>query len=157
MKLRAIVGIIVGSSSRVLNRAMIVKCNDTGGHSLANSVAGVGNRRVTGGPTAGPLSSLRKGVTNIRVVGGKHTNSSPRVHVHKAGSVGNCGPLCVMSKLFGSGVGFLGPRSVRSVRMLGSPSSLTVFNMHNTGNMVVVAAGGTGRKRAEIGVGASFN
>lgn len=151
------VGIGVRRSDRLVSRIIMINCNDTGGHSLANSVIAIGTSRVTSGPSAGPLTSVRNGITNMRIIGANHTKRSPRVHIHNAGSVGNFGPLCIMSKLFASGVGCLGATSVRSVRVLGSPSSLTVFNIHNTGNMVVVAAGETGVKGAVIGVGSSIN
>lgn len=41
----------------------------------------------------------------------------------------------------------IGSGSVRSVRMLGSTTTATVCNSQNTGNIVVIAAGGKGGKK----------
>lgn len=49
-------------------------------------------------------------------------------------------------------VGSVSPGRVRDVSVLGSTSTATIFNMQNTGNIILVAAGENGRK----GTGVSF-
>lgn len=157
---RGILGIAVGRSARLLSRMMIVNCNSVGGDSLANSIADVGDRSLVG---AGPVDvgrKLRKHVTNIRIGRGSNTPKTKMdVRVHNTGSFSaSARPLCVISnvpfaddkvpKANGSNVvratgplSAVGPSSVRSVRVLGSTSTATVCKSHNTGNIMLVAAG----------------
>lgn len=147
-------GVALGRSARALSRMIIINCNAVGGSSLANSITSIGTRRVVGQGPIGLKRNLRKTTTNMSIV---HSSNSPRknfsVHVHNITAIGNStSPLCMISNIrMKASVSFLGPGSMRSVRVLGSTSTATVCNAHNTGNIVVVAAGGNNGKGTGIG------
>lgn len=145
---RSIVGMGLHRSTRLLRRIIIVNCNSTGTGSLATPVSIIGRGRLVGIPASSPVTTLRKGMPNIGVVGSKAPNRNPGIAVHNVNSFNSASPLCMISKVFCSGVGFLGGSSVRSVAVLGSTSTSTVCNMHTTGNIMVVAAGGKDHGRS---------
>lgn len=161
---------ILGRSVGVLSSMIIMNCNAIGGESLAKTVSAVGTSRVKLTNVSSVNRTLRKGTTNLCIHrGDTRPNKKLSVLMHKTNSVGTGGsPLCVMSKFPVTGLsrvtssshgvspkarnmlGFLGPGSMRSVRMLGSTDTASVCNTHTTGNMMVVAAGHKGRKGAGI-------
>lgn len=147
------VDVALRSSSGTLGRIIIVNCNITGGSSLANSIATVGPSSGGGNIIIGTRSVLANGITNMGVADGSNApNNNTGVHIHNNSSLGTSGsPLVIVSNLTVSGsnmgnlsglLSMMGPRSVRSFDILGSTSTATVCNSHNSGNIVVVAAGG---------------
>lgn len=147
------VQIALGRSARVLSRIMIINCKAVGGDSVANTVSSMSMSSLMGHAAAGPTRTLRNGVTNMGVVGTNNgTNTNIRIGVHNIGAFNSGRPLCVVSN-FPNSVRGIGPRSVRSVRMLGSNTTTTVCNSITTGNIVVMAAGGNGGNS----VGVSFD
>lgn len=138
-------------SGRLVSRIIIVNCNVRHGSSLANSMNTIGDGSLAGITAPGITGTLRKHISNICVSTGNTPKDSPRMHVHNVNAAGGDGPLCIISNVFVSSVSFLDARSVRSVRILGSTSTATVCNSHNTGNIVVIAAGRKARKGTIIG------
>lgn len=155
---RAIVGMILGSTDRLLSRMIIVNCKTIGGDSLADSVSAMGKGRVARAMANGTVSTLRNGVGNIRMADNNNPNTRPGILVHNMAAMGKASPLCMMSNVpMNAGVGFLGDGSVRSVRILGSTSTTTVCKAHTSGNIVLVAAGGKVTKGAGVDFGTSTN
>lgn len=54
-------------------------------------------------------------------------------------------------------LGSIVPDRIRSISMLGSTTSTTVCNSQTTGNIVLVAAGGNGRKGLAFGCSNGMN
>lgn len=152
MNKHAAVGIMLGRTTRLLSRIIIVNCNTIGGDSLADSVTAMGNSRVARAIANGTVSTLRNGMGNMRIADNNNPKTAPGILVHNMAAMGNAGPLCMISNVpMNSGVGFLGDGSVTSVRMLGSTSTTTVCNAHTSGNIVLVAAGGNGANGTHVG------
>lgn len=153
-----LVGVGVRPSARTLSRIIMVNCNAIGGHSLANTITSVGGRSIAITPADGIVRTLRKGVTNVSVIGSdKRINRSISVLLHNSHSVCNDGrPLFVVSNV-PKDCDRIGPSSVRDISMLGSTSSATVCNSTKTGNMIVVAAGHKGRKGTAMGFSTCCN
>lgn len=155
------VSIALRSSDGRLSRIVMMTCTATGGCDFAKTTSAMGKSRVTGLRMTDISHTLRNAISNIRTdTSDKRPNASTRVHVHNVKSVGTSDtPLCMISNIpFSNSIGTVGPSSVTSVAILGSTTSTTLCNSHNTGKIVVVAAG---RKRASsgaaIGMGTSFN
>lgn len=148
-------------SSRLVSRMMIANCVSRGGTDLANSITIIGVGSMTSVPAKGILSDLRKHITNVGVAASNAPNNkgaSALIHNGSSfqGSTGS--PLCIVSNIVAHrGVSsVLSSGSMRSVRMLGSTTSTSVCNTRTTGNIVVVAAGHTGGKRAHISFSVSL-
>lgn len=160
---RSILGVVLSRSARGLRRIIIVNCNSMGGDSLANTINSVRMSGIRNVDIGSMSRVLRKHASNLCVMrGSKVPNTDSAIHVHNNGSVSNNGrPLCVVSNVpicpdtstdraTLDPLGSVPASSVRSVRILGSTSSATVCNSHNTGNIVVMAAGGNGDNGASI-------
>lgn len=150
------VSMALSSSAGTLSRIIIVNCNATGQGSVANSITAIDSRMLDTIPMTSTARTLRNGVTNMRVAAARNSPSTRvGVHMHNNNSVANSGaPLFVMSNFPMRSVDSVPTSSVRSVAMLGSTSSATVCNSHNTGNMVLMAAGDKGRKGLDMSCGA---
>lgn len=99
-------------------------------------------------------------MSKLHIIGAaKRPNDSPGVALHKKTAVAKSGDttLVVISKVIHGGVTSVGSSSVRSVRILGSTTSATVCNTHTGKNIVLVRAGGNGRKGMSIGCGFGVN
>lgn len=160
MKGRGIVGVRVTTSTVGLSRMITVKCNVTGGDSLANTITSVGSRGLAGSGMKAIAATLRKLTTNIRIAANSMgPNKSTSIIVHKMNSLQtNDRPLCVISNVpMRKNLRSLSSNSVRSVRVLGSTSSTSVCNSENSGNMMLIAAGGNADKGTGVSLGTSFN
>lgn len=171
-------GIRLGSSARALSRMIMITCNATEGDSLANTATDL---HPSTGSTSGATSFgglLRNGITKLGMASSVTTpKTTDSIAVHNTGSLHKSGrPLCIVSgiprssakrftrstvnnnsfRVTRSPLDTLGPTSVRSVAMLGSTSTATVCNSHNTGNIVVVAAGGKGTNGTGMGIATGF-
>lgn len=137
------VGIILDRSDGTLSRMVIVNCNDMGGRGLASSISGVASRTIGRHPMTALKRTLTNGLTNIHTRDADNIpNRRLRVHVHNIGAVGNDdSPLCIVSNMPCRDVDSVGPTSITSVRILGSTSTASVCNTHNTGKIVLVRAG----------------
>lgn len=146
-------GIHFASSSRLLSRMIMMNCNMRGGDMLSSTIDHIADRRLSGNGPAGVRGTLGNGISNMRVVSGSNRpNTRSGVHVQNANAIGGSSPLCVMSNVPSrDNVDRLGPSSVRSVRILGSTTSTTVCKTHNTGNIMLVAAGGNAGKGTALG------
>lgn len=132
-------------SDRLLRRIIMINCNIRHGDSLANTITSMGTTSTLGGaPANGMSSTLRKHVTNMSILSNSNGPArSGAVHMHNVGSVATrANPLIIVSNFVNNSLRSLGPSSVRSVRMLGSTSTATICNSHNTGNILLIAAGG---------------
>lgn len=175
------VEIALGGSTGLLSRIIMATLNVTGGRgSLACSARMMGNSRLTHIGSPGVVGTLTNGATNIRV-GGDSSNlkNSSGIVVHNGHSMDKDGrPLCIVSNMpfnssagrgasaavnksgsdngcsHNSNVSGLGPSSVRDVGVLGNPTTTTLCNDSTTGNIIVVAAGGNGRKHTDVDFGA---
>lgn len=138
---------ILSRSTRVLSRIIIVKCNAVGGDSLAKTISSVNGGSVGSSPMSGLKRTVRKGVSNIRVMSTNGPKSGMSVGVHNLNSVGGYSPLIIVSKIPASlNLSSLGVTSIRHLSMLGSTSTATVCNSQKTGKIIVVAAGHNARK-----------
>lgn len=139
--------VILGRSAGALSRIIIVNCNARHGNSIADSMTDIGTSGFMG-KTIGSIKRLvRKGMTNLTVAGpGNSPAKDARVHLHNAGAVNKTGatPLMLVSKV-PKRLNAITPRSIRDISILGSNSTTTVCNAHNAGNIVLVAAGRTGK------------
>lgn len=171
IKCRASFGMMLGSSAGALSRVVIMKCNSRGGTGLANTISSIGvSRTLKSHPLLGTTSTLRKTIPKLFISGNNGTpkaDGSFRVHktcsLNIGGSSKACkgavGPLMLVSGIRKS-VSVVGPRSVRSVGILGSTTSTTVCNTHTTKNIVLIAAGHPGNTsefRLGCGGGFTFN
>lgn len=165
---RASLGIIVVSSARTLRRMIMMNCNSRGGTGLAKTMSSIGvSRMLNSHPVLGTSSTLRKTIPKLFMSGKNGTpkaDGSFRVHktcsINIGGSSNSCkgavGPLMLVSGIRNS-LSVMGPRSVRSVDMLGSTTSTTVCNTHTTNNMVIIAAGHPGNTTGfSLGCGGGF-
>lgn len=147
----------LGRSSRVLSRIIIINCKAVGGGSLANTITTIGNSSLTTHGAARLSATLRNTTSNIAMA---HSGDTPKtatdVRVQNIAAVNRADPLIVMSKVPKS-VGRIGPRSMRDVSILGSTTSTSVCNSHTTTNIVMVAAGHTGRSSLSLGCGFRCN
>lgn len=152
--------VVLGRSLRGLSRIIIINCNITGGQSLANSITSIGKRGLRRATSFDTTRTLRKETTNIAVLSADTgPNRSIRIHIHNGHSLGTAGsPLCIISNVpVIITLDRLDPSSVRSIRILGSTSTATVCKSHNTGNIVLMAAGGKGRNGIRISCGNCMN
>lgn len=156
------------SSTRLLNRIIMVNCNATGGGSLAKSIATVDTSGVMGNTIASTASVLINGTTNMDIVASNNTpKTNTAVHIHNNSSVSTSGgPLVIVSNIpmSSNNVGNVSgpltairPGSVRAFAVLGSTSTATVCNSHTSGNIVVVGAGGKGSKHMRINCDNAFS
>lgn len=148
---QGIVGIALSSRDGRLRRMVMMTCTATGGCDFAKTTSAVGTNRVRGLRASDMSHMLRNAMSNMRTdTTDNRPKASTRVHVHNVNSVGTSDtPLCIISNIpFSNDIGSVGPSSVSSVAILGSTTSTTLCNSHNTGNIVVVAAG---RKRRSSG------
>lgn len=139
------VGIALRTSTMLLRSIIMVNCTTIPHESLAKSMASIDDGRLSGIPMDSIARTLAKHVTNIVIRRDRNApNTSVSMHIHKNVSVARDGrPLCVVSNFPDrSNVSALSPTRVRAVSILGSTSTATVCNTHNTGNMIMVAAGG---------------
>lgn len=148
------IGIIVTRSARALSRIIIMNAS-VGGDSLAKTITDIDSGILRRGPIAGMGRTLRNHITNIFVSRPAHPASSTSVGVHNVGAVGkSASPVCIVSNVIVSGsfskFGTIGLGSITSVRILGSTSTATLCNSHNSGNIIIVAAGGNGGNRNGI-------
>lgn len=153
------VGVALRRSGRLLSRIMIVNCKDIGHGSMAATMSAISAGSLSRHPVMSTTRTLRNGTTNISIVRpDNRPNKNVDVHMHNAASFGNDGsPLCMISNIPISGVGFLSPGSVRDLSVLGSTSSTTVCNSHTTGNIMLVAAGTKTRNGTGITLGMRCN
>lgn len=130
-----------------------------GGTSLTKSITIVRNGDFGSRPITHIRSTLGKHVSNIRMVSDNIPNNTVGVHMHNTDSIGGDGsPLCMMSNVIHrANLRNVDPRSVRDVRILGSTSSATVCNTHNTGNIIVMRAGDNGTNTTRIAFSNDFN
>lgn len=147
--------VMLRRSGGALSRIIIVNCNAMGEHSLANSITSIAKRGLTTGPITGITRTLRKRLPNMDIASrSNHPNTNVSVHVHNNNSVARSGsPLFVMSNIRIDNVSSVPTSGVRDVSILGSTTSATVCNTHNTGNMVLIAAGKNGSNQISIGCG----
>lgn len=158
-------GMVLGSSSRLLRRIMIANCNAFGGTSFAKTTSAMGASALRSMPILSITSGLSNGITNIAFNSDSDgPNSMDDVHMHNVNSVGTKGgPLCIVSKApiadkslsrfacdstKASVLSSLGAGSVRSVAIVGSTTTTSLCNSHTTGNIIIVAAGDKGRNGA---------
>lgn len=150
------VGVVLISSTEGLSRIIIATLNvghSRGALNCTTDATGTSRLAITGSNSL--VDNLRNGVTNIRVSNNNIANASRGIMVHNVSSISDGGPLCVISNIpvggshlnsgsisFNDNTNSVGPRSVRSMAMLGNTSTATLCNSHTTGNIVVVAAGG---------------
>lgn len=143
-----VLGIGVRKSGRILSRIIIINTNARGGMSVANTVATARNVRL-GTPASSLADSLTNGLTNIVSAGDDNRpNSASTFCVHNVGAFNNItAPLVLLSniRVSSKSLGHVPTRDVRDFSILGSTSTATVCNGHNTGNIVLIAAGRKGR------------
>lgn len=153
-------GVILGSGTVNLSSIIIVNCNSRHGSSLANNVITINRRGLRVIAAGGLVSGLTKRVPNVGIAAdGTGPNRSRSLHIHNRGSLDTSGsPLVIVSNVpCDKSLNSVSPSVVRGVSMLGSTSSTTVCNSHNTGNMVLVRAGGNGGKTPAISCGKRIN
>lgn len=155
------VSVVLGRSAGALSRIIVMNCRRIGGGSLANTITGMGVRSLLGAPTSSFSRALNKHVTKMGMDSNRNVpNKAVGVIVHNGGSLARSGsPLCIVSKFpmrSPTVTTAVGPSSTRSIRILGSTSTATVCNTHNTGNIIVVAAGGKGIKGPRLGCSKDF-
>lgn len=146
-------GVMVRRSSGVVSRIIIANCVTRGGTDLANSMTIIGVGRITSVPANGIVSNLRNQMTNVGMAASNGPNKKgASAGLHNVAAVGGSSPLCIVSNVRArSGItSVVSSGSIRSVRILGSTTSTTVCNTRTTGNIVVVAAGHTGRNSIGI-------
>lgn len=136
-------GVALHRSSRTLRRIIIANFNlSRGGTALANTIATINSRSVDHSITSATSNTLINGVTNLGAHrASNHPKTAADVRVHGVNS-----PLCIVSNIRSSTNRFGGVSfgSVRDVSMLGSTST-TVCNIHTTGNIIIIGAGGNGQ------------
>lgn len=102
----AIVGIILRRSARVLSRMIIatLKLGHRRG-TLKCTIARIGNSSLGTTGAVSPMTTLRKGMTNIRVHrSSKNVFKTAGVRVHNTSALGKGGrPVCIVSKIVLSG------------------------------------------------------
>lgn len=150
---RAAFGVALRRSARGLRRMIIINCNSSIGGSLAATIADMDDGSFLTNTIGSPVRVISKGMTKIII--GDITTTSPGadndVRIHKTSSLGTNGdPLVIVSNVPKKSLHGLTRSSVRSVAMLGSNSTTTVCNSHNTGNMVLMAAGRKGTNGAAV-------
>lgn len=150
--------VVLGRSARSLSRIMMMKCNARGGMGLANSITAVSSSGLIGHADTGIAGVLTKRVPNIAVVRGANRpkTSTKMLHIHNLKAVKSTDTVIIISKMR-SAVDDISPGSVRGVSVLGSTTTSTVCNMHTTGNIVLVAAGGKAGKHAVMSCSKCMN
>lgn len=150
--------IAVGRSDNVTLRSIAVMTfTGRGGRSMLNSISAVGPTRL-GAADDGLAAKFTKGLTKmITCREDKRPNrSGTRFFVHNIAAFKAKGtsPLVLVSgvRLASSSLTELGASSVTDFSVLGSTATATLCNTHNTGNIVLMAAG----RNARNGVGLSF-
>lgn len=137
------IGMVLRRSAGMLSRIIVANFNVTrGGTALANTISTVGSASVRHSTTSATSKTLINGVTNLGAhVRSNHPNTSATLRVHGVNA-----PLFIVSNIRSSRKRFGGVSfgSVRGVSVLGSTST-TVCNVHTTGNMMIMAAGGKRR------------
>lgn len=162
--------IILGRSSGVLSRIIMINCNARGTGSIAKSVKIVAPSRVSSLPISGLNTTLTKRVPNLDVDNNSdHPNRKTAVSVHRSfscsGSNNDAGPVIVVSSIVRVSTGdnlpalrafgTLSPSRVRDVSILHSTDT-TVCNSHTSRNTVVMGAGQNGSKTPGVGCSNGF-
>lgn len=152
--------ILLRRSAGTLRRIIIMNCAGRHGRAVVNSITAVAAGSLARDPATGVGGTLTKHLPNL--VMGRCTNNRPnisrdRLFVHNGTACNGRDTVIVISKVRHS-VDCLTPSRVRAFAVLGSTSTATTCNVHNTGNMVIVAAGHNGTTRGTaIGLGTSVN
>lgn len=148
------VGMALSSGSAVLNRIRIMTCNIRGGMDIAKTVSDMNSRRLVHAPMDSIAGILNNRVANLAAIrcSNRPNTSTTSVLIHNGTAFNSSSPLVRISKIR-QDVASVSPGRVRDIAILGSTSTATIFNVHNTGNIVLVAAGHNGRK----GPGVSFS
>lgn len=158
IKSGGVVGMALGRGRSVLRRMAVITFKGRGGRDMVSSVRAmrIGSLEI---PSDGLAATLSKHVTKIVScrADNRPKRSGTRFFVHNMASFNTKGmsPLVLVSgiRMSSGSLSQLRPSSVRDFSVLGSTATATLCNTHNTGNMVLIAAGRKGRK----GVGISFH
>lgn len=147
-------------SSRILRRMRVVTCNGRDGVSIATTVSSVDGGSLLESPDkdiTGTLSKTIAKLSSMRISNRPKTRS-PSVCIQNAKSLSSrlSGPLVLISKIRHSFFR-VSLRRVRDVAILGSTTSATIFNMHNTGKIILIAAQQKATKGPGVSLGSSFN
>lgn len=147
-------GVMLRSRVGTLSRMIMMTCKSRGGRAMANTMDVVGDDRLITTPMTGMAGTLINGLPKmIARRPNKHPNrSTTAVLVHNGSAFGSTSPLVVVSNMRRRSFSRLSTGRVRDLSMLGSTSSATMCNVHNTGNIVLVAAGENGRKGPGVSI-----
>lgn len=151
-------GVRLGRSARTVRRVMIMNCNARGGMGLANTVTAVSSSGLIGHADTGMAGVLTNRVPNIAIVRGDNrpNTSNNLLHIHNLKAVNGTDTVIIVSNIR-SAVDDISPGSVRGVSVLGSTTTSTVCNIHTTGNIVLVAAGGNSHNHTVISCSKCMN
>lgn len=146
-------------SDGALTRIIMVNCNARHGSSLAKNLMSMsrGGLGVVGDD--GLVSHLTKRVPNLDMAANSTGPKTSRaLHMHNRGSLDTSGtPLVMLSNVpCGNSLDSVSPGVVRDLDILGSTSTTTVCNSHNSGNIVLVRSGGNGGNTPRIACGKRF-
>lgn len=153
-------GVVLGRATGRLRRIAIITCNARGGRALAKTVSTMDGSTLIHSPGTDMTGALTNRVAKLSSMraDNRPKRRSPGIFVHNMKSLARdtSSPLVLISNIRHSFCR-VSPGRVRDIAMLGSTSTATMFNIQNTGNMVLMAAHHNGRNGTGVSIGSSIN